>query len=155
MDIVPKASELSFENNTIRNTVPTLFRYIGNENDKTITKRPNDKKTHACQGTRRYQVQDKHHTSYGVLGTTCLWSLPSGKGIRWARPPRVCGLYRVVWLYGEHVRAALCGTQFVIWAVVVVPWQRYSIINICAHIDTSVIEAETYPVPGMRRNMEM
>ena len=33
MDIVPKVSELSFENDTIRNTVPTLFRYIGNEND--------------------------------------------------------------------------------------------------------------------------
>ena len=82
MDIVPEVSVLSFGNDTIRNTVPTLFRYIGNENDKTITKRPNDKKTHACQGTRRYQVQDKHHTSYGVLGTTSLWSLPSGKGIR-------------------------------------------------------------------------
>ena len=33
VDIVPKVSELSFENDTIRNTVPTLFRYIGNEND--------------------------------------------------------------------------------------------------------------------------
>ena len=33
MDIEPKVSELSFENDTIRNTVPTLFRYIGNEND--------------------------------------------------------------------------------------------------------------------------
>ena len=39
MDIVPKVSELSFENDTIRNTVPTLFRYIGNDNDKTIAKR--------------------------------------------------------------------------------------------------------------------
>ena len=61
MDIVQKVSELSFENDTIRNTVPTLFRYIGNENDKTITKRQSDKKIHACQGTRRYQVQHKHH----------------------------------------------------------------------------------------------
>ena len=28
------------------------------------------------------------------------------------RPPRVCGVYRVVWLYGEHVRVALCVIQF-------------------------------------------
>ena len=54
MDIVPKVSVLSFENDEIRNTVPTLFRYIGNENDKTITKRKHDKKIYACQGTRRY-----------------------------------------------------------------------------------------------------
>ena len=93
MDIVPKVSELSFENDTIRNTVPTLFRYIGNENDKTITKRQNDKTitkrqndkkipVHACQRTRRYQVQHRHHIAYQVPGTTCLWSLPSGrKGI--------------------------------------------------------------------------
>ena len=39
MDIVPKFSELSFENDTIRNTVPTLFRYIGSDNGKMITKR--------------------------------------------------------------------------------------------------------------------
>ena len=31
--------------------------YIGNENNKTITKRQHDKKTHACQGTKRNQVQ--------------------------------------------------------------------------------------------------
>ena len=37
MDIVPKVSELSFENDMIRKTVPTLFQYIGNENDKTTT----------------------------------------------------------------------------------------------------------------------
>ena len=66
MDIVPKVSELSFENDMIRKTVPTLFQYIGNENDKTITKRQNDKNIHACQGTRRYQVQHKHHISYQV-----------------------------------------------------------------------------------------
>ena len=39
MDIVPKVSELSFQNDAISNTVPTLFRYIGDDNDKTITKR--------------------------------------------------------------------------------------------------------------------
>ena len=84
VDIVPKVSELSFENDTIRNTVPQLFRYIGNENDKTITKRENDKKIHACQRTRRYQVQHKHHISHQV--------------------PRVYGVYRVIIrVYGEHV----------------------------------------------------
>ena len=36
-------------------------------------------------------------------------------------------------------------------AVEVVPWQRYSVIMVGAHVDTSTIEAETYPVPGMRR----
>ena len=61
----------------------------------------------------------------------------------------------MVWLYGEHIRVALCGVQFVSLAVIVVPWQRYSVINISAHIDTSIIEAETYPVPGMRRSMEI
>ena len=69
MENVPKVAELSFENDTIRNTVPKLFRYIGNENDKTITKNQNDKKIHAChQRTRRYQVQHKHlfHTKYHV-----------------------------------------------------------------------------------------
>ena len=35
--IVPKVSVLSFGNDTIRNTVPTLFQYIGNDDDKTIT----------------------------------------------------------------------------------------------------------------------
>ena len=84
MDIVPKVSVLSFENDTIRNTAPTLFWYICNENDKTITKRQNDKKIHACQRTKRYQVQPKHHISYQV--------------------PRVYGVYRVVVrVYGEHV----------------------------------------------------
>ena len=58
--------------------------------------------------------------------------------------------------YGEHVRVALCGIQFVFLAVVIVPCQRYSAINISAYyIDTSIIEAETYPVPGMCRNMEV
>ena len=38
MDIEPKVSELSFENDTISNTLPTPFRYIGNDIDKT-TKR--------------------------------------------------------------------------------------------------------------------
>ena len=61
----------------------------------------------------------------------------------------------MVWLYGEHVRVSLCGIRIVFGAVVVVPWQRCSVINISAHIDTSIIEAETYPVPGMRRNMEI
>ena len=62
----------------------------------------------------------------------------------------------MVWPHGEHVRVALCGIQFVFLAVVVVPWQRYSVINIIsAHIDTGIVEAETYPVPGMRRNMEV
>ena len=61
----------------------------------------------------------------------------------------------MAWLYGEHVRAALCGIQFVFLAVIVVPWQRYSAINISAHIDTSIIEAETYPVPGMRTNIDI
>ena len=112
MDIVPKVSDLPFENDTIRNTVPTLFRYIGKDNDKTITIRQNDEKTHACQGTRRYQVQHKHHIAY-IPGSTCPWRLPSGKGIWSTRPLRVCGFYRVVWLHGEHVRAALCGIQFV------------------------------------------
>ena len=60
-----------------------------------------------------------------------------------------------MWLYGEHVRVALCGIQFVFLATVVVPWQRYSVINISAHIDSSIIEAEIYPVSGMRRNMEI
>ena len=84
MDIVPQVSELSFENDTIRNTVPTLFRYIVNANDKTITKRQDDEKIHACQRTRRYQVQHKHHTAY--------------------QAPRVYGVYRVVVrVYGEHV----------------------------------------------------
>ena len=83
MDIVPKVSELSFENDTIRTTVPTLFRYISNKNDKTITKRQSDKKAHACQGTRRYQVQHKHR----IL----------------CQEPRVYGVYRVVRIYGEHV----------------------------------------------------
>ena len=84
MDIVPKVSELSFENDTIRNTVPALSRYIGNENNKTMTKRQNDKKmVHACQGTRRYQVQHRHHVVHQV--------------------PRVYGGYRVVRVYGEHV----------------------------------------------------
>ena len=84
MDIVPKVSELSFETDTIRNTVPTVFRYIGNKNDNTITKRQNDKKIHACQRTRRYQVQHKHHISHQV--------------------PRVYGVYRVIIrVYGEHV----------------------------------------------------
>ena len=76
VDIVPKVSVLSFGNDTIRNTVPTLFRYIGNDNDKTT-------KRHACQGTRRYQVQLKHHVAYQV--------------------PCVYGVYRVVRVYGEHV----------------------------------------------------
>ena len=39
MDIVPKVSEFSFENDTISNTVPTLFRYIGNDSVKTVSKR--------------------------------------------------------------------------------------------------------------------
>ena len=34
VDIVPKVSVLSLGNDTIRNTVPTLFRYIDNDNDK-------------------------------------------------------------------------------------------------------------------------
>ena len=63
-NIVPKVLELSF--NTIRNTVPTPFWYIAIENDKTITKMQNDKKIHACQGTRRYQVQHRHHILYQV-----------------------------------------------------------------------------------------
>ena len=96
MDIVPKVSELSLKNDTIRNTVPTLFRYIGNENEKTITKRQNDKKiqAHACQRTRRYQVQHKHHISYQV--------------------PRVYGVYRVVVrVYGEHVHRV--SVEFTDW----------------------------------------
>ena len=76
VDIAPKVSVLSFGNDTIRKTVPTLFRYIGNDNDKTT-------KRHACQGTRRYQVQLKHHVAYQV--------------------PCVYGVYRVVRVYGEHV----------------------------------------------------
>ena len=83
VDIVPNVSAVSFGNVTIRNIVPTLLRYIGNDNDNTITMRKNGEKTHACQGTRRYQVQHKHHIAYQV--------------------PRVYGVYRVVRVYGEHV----------------------------------------------------
>ena len=64
-----------------------------------------------------------------------MWSLPSGAVV------------------GEHVRVALCGIQFVFRAVVVVPWQRYRVINISAHIDASTFGFEAYPVPSMRRNM--
>ena len=79
VDIVPKVSELSFENDTIRNTVPILFRHIGNENDKTITKRQNDTKIHACQRTRRYQVPWCNtsiifHTRYHVSMEFTEWS---------------------------------------------------------------------------------
>ena len=93
MDIVPKVLELSLENDTIRNTVPTLFRYIDNENDKTITKRQNDENINACQGTRRYQVQHKYYIAYQV--------------------PRVYGVYRVVTVYGEHVH--IVSVDFTEW----------------------------------------
>ena len=83
MDVVPKVSDLSFGYDTIRNTVPTLFRCIGNDNDKAITIRSNDKKIHACQGTRRNQEQHKHRIAYQV--------------------PRVYGVYRVVRVYSNHV----------------------------------------------------
>ena len=94
MDIVPKVLELSLENVTIRNTVPTLFRYIDNENDKTITKRQNDENINACQGTRRYQLQHKYYIAYQV--------------------PRVYGVYRVVVrVYGEHVHRV--SVEFTDW----------------------------------------
>ena len=95
MENVPKVSELSFENDTIRNTVPTLFRYIGNENDKTITKRQDDEKIHTCQRTRRNQVQHKHNISYQV--------------------PRVYGVYRMVRIYGEHVHHVSDISDFTEW----------------------------------------
>ena len=109
MDIVPTVSELSFENDTIRNDAPTLLLHIGNDNDK------NDKETRQKK-TRLPRDQDipgTTPTSYCIPGTTCLRSSPSGKGIRCTRPSRVCGVYQVVWLYVEHVRAALSCIQFV------------------------------------------
>ena len=95
----------------IRNTVPTLFRYIGNGNDKTITKRQNDKSVHACQGTRRYQVQHQHHIACQEPR-----ALGVHQGVRayGQHVHHVSGVYRVVWLYGEHVSVALCGIQFVL-----------------------------------------
>ena len=98
VDIVPNVSDVSFGNDTIRNTVPTLFRYIGNDNDNTIAIRKNGKKTHACQGTRRYQVHHKRHIAYRV--------------------PRVCGVYRVVRVYGEHVHHV--SVDFTEWYVCIV-----------------------------------
>ena len=82
-DIVPKVLELSFENDTIRNTVrtvPTLFRYIGNDNDKTITKRQCDKKD--TRLPKDQEIPGTTQVSYFIQGTTCVGSLPSGKGIR-------------------------------------------------------------------------
>ena len=98
VDIVPNVSAVSFGNVTIRNIVPTLLRYIGNDNDNTITMRKNGEKTHACQGTRRYQVQHKHHIAYQV--------------------PRVYGVYRVVRVYGEHIHHV--SVDFTEWYVYIV-----------------------------------
>ena len=57
-------------------------------------------------------------------------------------------------MVGTSELVALCGIQFVFREVVVVPCQQYRVINIIsAHIDSSIVASETYPVPGRRRNM--
>ena len=80
VDIVPEVSVLSSGNDTVGNTVPTLIRYIGNDNDKTITKRQCDKKD--TRLPKDQEIPGTTQVSYFIQGTTCVGSLPSGKGIR-------------------------------------------------------------------------
>ena len=59
VDIVPNVSDVSFGNDTIRNTVQTVFRYIGNDNDNSITIRKNEKNRNTCQGARRHSAKQQ------------------------------------------------------------------------------------------------
>ena len=88
VDIVPNVSVLSFGNDTIRNTVPTLFRYIGKDNDKTIK---------------------RHTLAKGPGDTRCNTSII----LHTYQVPRVHGVYRVVRVYGQHVHYV--SVDFIEW----------------------------------------
>ena len=104
VDIVPKVSVLSFGNDKIRNTVPTLlFRYhIGNDNDKTI------KRHTLAKGPEdtRYNTSIILHTRYDVSMEFTEWQGYTSK-------------------YGEHVHHV--SVDFTEWCGYIVSTSEYTV----------------------------